>query len=192
LSKLILDELKKGNRRFLSGISTYVIPTESDRMAMISTVQSPIATVLCCSDSRVPPEMIFDQNFGKLFVIRNAGNLIDESVLASIEYAVNTLETPVVVVLGHDHCGAVAAAIANEQQTVNMNKLINKILPSVHHAKHQTNSDDALYNLAIELNIRNSASKLINYPEIQSRVSKKQVLILPAKYKMSSGEVVFL
>ena len=107
-TKQAIDLLKAGNARFVSGALT-----PKDNYAtlreQLSTGQHPFAVVLCCSDSRVAPEIIFDQKLGDLFVIRNAGNIVDEEVLGSIEYAVEHLETPLVVVMGHSACGAVTA-----------------------------------------------------------------------------------
>ena len=103
-----LDLLKSGNARFVSGALTpkddYATLREK-----LSAGQHPFAVVLCCSDSRIAPEIIFDQKLGDLFVIRNAGNVVDEEVLGSIEYAVEHLETSLVVVMGHAACGAVTA-----------------------------------------------------------------------------------
>ncbi len=103
-----LDLLKAGNTRFTSGALT---PKDNyaELREQLNAGQHPFAVVLCCSDSRVAPEIIFDQKLGDLFVIRNAGNVVDEDVLGSIEYAVEHLGTPLVVVMGHGSCGAVTA-----------------------------------------------------------------------------------
>ena len=103
-----LELLKTGNARFVSGALTSK-DDYTELREQLSARQHPFAVVLCCSDSRVAPEIIFDQKLGDLFVIRNAGNVVDDDVLGSIEYAVEHLETPLVVVLGHSCCGAVTA-----------------------------------------------------------------------------------
>ena len=103
-----IELLKAGNARFISGALSPKEDYAEDRKRLAEG-QHPFAVVLCCSDSRVAPEIIFDQKLGDLFVIRNAGNVVDDDVLGSIEYAVEHLGTPLVVVLGHSCCGAVTA-----------------------------------------------------------------------------------
>ena len=103
-----LQSLKEGNERFATGNLSNKDTYAEDRLKLCEG-QHPFAVVLCCSDSRVAPEIIFDQKLGSLFVIRNAGNVVDEDVLGSIEYAVEHLETSLVVVMGHSRCGAVTA-----------------------------------------------------------------------------------
>ncbi|TWU45328.1 Carbonic anhydrase 2 [Novipirellula aureliae] len=109
-AEVALAMLKEGNKRFLSGKSEH--PHEDpDWRSKLKSGQKPFATILGCSDSRVTPELIFDEGLGDLFVIRVAGNIVDDDVLASIEYAVANLDTHLVVVLGHEKCGAVTAAM---------------------------------------------------------------------------------
>src|SRR3954471_18707736 len=103
-----LAKLQEGNARFVHSTVSTGKPTAA-RRAETATAQHPFAIVLACADSRVAPEIIFDQNLGDVFVIRNAGNLVDEHVEGSIEYAVEHLGVRLVVVLGHEHCGAVSA-----------------------------------------------------------------------------------
>lgn len=107
-SQKALELLKEGNARFVSGALTPKDHYKEERQKL-SEGQHPFAVVLCCSDSRVVPEILFDQQLGDLFVIRNAGNVVDLHVLGSIEYAVEHLGAPLVVVLGHSNCGAVTA-----------------------------------------------------------------------------------
>ena len=105
-----LEQLKAGNRRFTDG-ELRRDHTGADRREQLVAGQQPFATILGCSDSRVPVEIVFDQDFGNLFVVRVAGNVVADVVLGSIDYAVRHLKTPLLVVLGHEHCGAVAAAL---------------------------------------------------------------------------------
>src|SRR4029079_8783157 len=105
-----LERLKEGNARFVAGTATF--PTvQKEVLANLVKGQRPYATVLSCSDSRVPPELIFDAGFGELFIIRVAGNVVSPEVAGSLQYAGRHLHTPLFVVLGHTHCGAVAAAV---------------------------------------------------------------------------------
>ncbi len=106
-----LAQLVEGNRRFATGQLQHP-HQDAARRAEILPGQSPLAVVLCCSDSRVPPEVVFDQGLGDLFVVRTAGHVLDAAVLASVEYAVDHLGTRLVLVLGHARCGAVAAALS--------------------------------------------------------------------------------
>ena len=129
-SQHALDLLKEGNARFVSGD---LIPKDdySELREQLSKGQHPFAVVLCCSDSRVAPEIICDQKLGDLFVIRNAGNVIDKHVLGSIEYAVEHLGTSLVVVMGHSCCGAVTAAHLGETLPDNIMAIARRIKPSI-------------------------------------------------------------
>jgi carbonic anhydrase len=110
------DLLMEGNARYVSGHATHPNQT-AERRAEEATTQHPFAVVISCSDSRVSPEIVFDQGIGDLFVIRTAGNRLDDLILASVEYAVDHLHCPLVVVLGHERCGAVSAALDAESGT---------------------------------------------------------------------------
>ena len=125
-----LDLLRTGNARFISGALT----PKDDYAALrekLSNGQHPFAVVLCCSDSRVAPEIIFDLKLGDLFVIRNAGNVVDEDVLGSVEYAVEHLGTPLVVVMGHSSCGAVTATSQGKTLPGNILAIAKRIKPSL-------------------------------------------------------------
>ena len=125
-----LQSLKEGNERFVAGALTPKDDYATLR-EQLSAGQQPFAVVLCCSDSRVAPEIIFDQKLGDLFVIRNAGNVVDKHVLGSIEYAVEHLGTPLVVVMGHSSCGAVTATRMGEALPDNIMALAKHIKPSI-------------------------------------------------------------
>src|SRR6476659_4847465 len=105
-----LQRLKAGNARFVAGIARFAT-VQKEILADLLKGQHPYATILCCSDSRVPPELIFDAGFGELFIIRVAGNVISPEIAGSLQYAGRQLHTPLFIVLGHTNCGAVAAAI---------------------------------------------------------------------------------
>ena len=124
-----LSQLQEGNRRFVNGEFTAKI--DAKRRQEILAGQHPFATILTCSDSRVVPEYIFDQGLGEIFIIRTAGEVLDEIALASIEYGVEHLHTPLVVVLGHSLCGAVTATVTHAHVEGHLPALVQKIQPSV-------------------------------------------------------------
>ncbi|MBR4147356.1 MAG: carbonic anhydrase [Bacteroidales bacterium] len=129
-SQKALELLKEGNARFVSGNLAPKDHYDEDRQRLCQG-QHPFAVVLCCSDSRVVPEILFDQKLGDLFVIRNAGNVVDEDVLGSIEYAVEHLESPLVVVLGHSSCGAVTATCQGGELPGHIVEIAKRIRPSI-------------------------------------------------------------
>lgn len=111
---LAFEQLKKGNARFVTGKRECIINLLKE-LKQLQTTQAPYAAILCCSDSRIPPELIFDETLGKLFIIRVAGNIATGITIGSIEYAVATLKVPLVVVLGHEDCGVFVAALQKVQ-----------------------------------------------------------------------------
>lgn len=125
-----LELLKRGNTRFVSGVLVQK-HHDAETRRRLSEGQHPFAVVLCCSDSRVVPEILFDQQLGDLFVIRNAGNVVDEDVFGSIEYAVEHLESPLVVVLGHSSCGAVTATCHGGELPGHIIDIAQRIRPSI-------------------------------------------------------------
>ncbi|ACB76582.1 carbonic anhydrase [Opitutus terrae PB90-1] len=125
-----LARLKAGNQRYVETTTSEVLLTAA-RRAEIAQAQHPFAVIIACADSRVSPEIVFSQNLGDLFVIRSAGNLLDEHALGSVEYAVAHLGTKLVVVLGHERCGAVAAAIDSATAPGHIASLVQAIRPAV-------------------------------------------------------------
>lgn len=142
-----LELLRAGNARFTAGKCEHPHQDPPRRQALLSG-QHPIAAVLSCSDSRAPVELIFDQGFGDLFVIRNAGNVVDDVVLASIEYAVEHLGVNLVLVLGHTQCGAVTAAMTGGQPEGHLGSILELIQPAVLAAADKPG--DRVYNAALE------------------------------------------
>lgn len=124
-----LTRLKEGNERFVKG-NYKTVDHSADRIEWSET-QEPYVIILACSDSRVPPEIIFDESIGRLFIIRLAGNIVDPAALGSIEYAAEHLHTKLLVILGHESCGAVKAALANANLSPNINSILNKIKPAL-------------------------------------------------------------
>jgi carbonic anhydrase len=184
-----LARLVDGNERFVAGTTTH--PDQSvERRTELAGGQQPFAIVLTCSDSRVPPELIFDQGIGDLFVIRNAGNLLDDHVIGSIEYAVEHLHTTLVVVLGHTKCGAVSAAVAGGEVPGHLKSIVDSLESAVAMAKKKPG--DAVDN-AVRINARLSAAALAQTgPIIGEAVTAGQVKIVAARYDIATGQVEFL
>jgi len=193
-----LDTLKKGNERFVAdggNIDANVGQAKHRYMA----VQSPIAIILGCSDSRVPVELVFNQGFGALFVIRVAGNVVASNQLGSIEYAVQSFQTPLVVVLGHSNCGAVAATIddlkrPNSPRTPGLLSIIDRISPAVSPLLETPLKNDkvALNAQAIRANIHQAADQLRHGSQmLEERIDNKTLLVVGAEYSLETGVVDF-
>jgi len=148
-------QLKQGNRRCIEGESSHAHDLAKWRERLL-VEQKPFATVLSCSDSRVPPELLFDQGFGDLFVVRIAGNIVDPDVIGSIQYAVEHLDNKLVVVMGHQNCGAVMAALAPPDETKSeppeLQGLLDRIRPAVG-SVDRAQSREALIAAAVEANV---------------------------------------
>lgn len=148
LAKVALDELRDGNRRFVAGEVEAASLASRIHQAGMSEGQSPFAIVLACSDSRVPIELVFDQGFGDLFVIRVAGNIIAPSQIGSIEFAASQFGTRLVVVLGHSNCGAVIAtlkelSLEKTHRSPNLRAIVDRVRPAIEPiVQEHTNSDD--------------------------------------------------
>ena len=187
----IWTELLEGNARFAAG--TPVHRELVDTRKELLKGQHPRAIILGCSDSRVPPELIFDQGLGELFVVRTAGNVADRVALGSMEYAVEHLHVPLLVVLGHRKCGAVTAAASEEPMpSVNLAAVIERIAPAVARLKGKA-TGDRLVNLAIEGNTYESARFLLDSsPILREGVEARELVIIRAIYEMGTGKVVRL
>jgi carbonic anhydrase len=178
-----LARLKTGNERFASSKVSAGKPTAA-RRAETAQDQHPFAIVVGCADSRTAPEIIFDQGIGDLFVIRTAGNLVDDYALGSIEYAVDHLGTRLIVVLGHERCGAVTAALAAGSAPGHINSLVRDIQPAVTAAKGK--DGDALVN-AIHENDAQVAAKIRKEAQLGEFAS--QVRIVEGYYDLDTGKV---
>jgi carbonic anhydrase len=181
-----LKKLKNGNKNF-SQMHLHHPDVSKKRLYEIEKGQHPFAIIISCSDSRVPPEIIFDQGLGDLFEIRNAGNVFDDHVVGSVEYAIVHLGVKLVMVLGHQDCGAVKATIAHNHESKYIESLTNFIEPSVEKAKNQkgTLCDNAVKNnaIAVAKNLIESDSIIDDY------VKHQNVKIVPAFYNMHTGLV---
>ena len=189
-----LQRLIEGNHRFLRGETRF--PTmPKDILAHLAKGQQPFATILGCSDSRVPPELIFDAGIGALFVVRVAGNVISPEVGGSIQYAGVHLRTPLFVVLGHDGCGAVQAALDARlhgvQQRSRIQTLVNDILPGLPDIDPQTPRSMQLA-CAVEANVRWSMRQILEAPEVQARIAEGEMKLVGGLFDIASGGVTFL
>src|SRR4051812_3172393 len=185
-----LARLEAGNQRFKSGSLQH--PDESvERRTQLGKGQAPFAVVLGCADSRVPPELTFDQGLGDLFVIRVAGNIIDDGIVASIEYGVEHLGARLIVVLGHERCGAVTAAketiAAGGKAPGHLTTLVTAIKPAV----DATATVDL--DATIKANVLNVVKALeTSEPVLKAMVEKKEIVVKGAYYDLDSGAVTFL
>lgn len=192
--KEALKSLKKGNKRYLDGISKHPRVDPLRRLKTAKQGQTPIASILSCSDARVPVELIFDQGFGDLFIIRVAGNICAKAELASLEFGTLYLNTPLIVVLGHSKCGAVQAALSDAELKGKLPLLIDEIRPAVKKTrkKHPKLKDDALEMKAIKENVRLSIRKILKSPGIKNAVDDKKVKIVGAVRDLKSGKIIWL
>ena len=188
-----LARLAAGNERFVRGEARF--PTvQKEVLAALARGQRPYATILGCSDSRVPPELIFDAGFGELFVIRVAGNVISPEVMGTLQYAAVHLRTPLFVVLGHEGCGAVAAALAarqGAQEPARIALLLDNILPGLRDLPPEP-AAGAEMNAAVEANVRWSMRQLRETPEGKTRMAEGALKLVGAVYELESGRVRFL
>lgn len=187
----IWAKLMAGNGRFVAGKpQAYALTSLRQKLA---SGQSPHVIVLSCSDSRVSPELTFDQSLGDLFVVRAAGNVAGPLGLGSIEYAVEHFHSPVLVVLGHQKCGAVSAACSGEKMpSRNLNAIMDKIGPAVTQAKTYAKPDD-LVDSAIKENVHQSAKDLLANSEIiNNAVKSGKLTVIEAEYQFDTGKVVRL
>lgn len=194
-----LERLRQGNHRFVAGersLDRVTDPAHRDRLV---GGQAPFATILGCSDSRVPTEIIFDQGLGDLFVIRIAGNIVAPSGIGSVEFASGSFGTPLVVVLGHSGCGAVGATLdalrhPSEPQSRNLRSIVDRVRPSVEPLLETELANDpaALSRAAVRANVRASANQLRHGSELlEQLVQDGSLLIVGAEYSLETGEVDF-
>jgi carbonic anhydrase len=187
----IWADLMEGNKRFVAGKpQARVVPARREELAK---GQHPQVIVLTCSDSRVSPTLAFDKSLGDLFVIRTAGNVADPIALGSIEYAAEHLHAKVLVVMGHEKCGAVSAALSGEKMpTRNLDAIVRKIAPAVDRVK-SCGEGDQLLGIAVESNVRHSARSLVeDSPILAAEVAAKKLTVIQAVYRLKTGEVVRL
>ncbi|MEU1852846.1 carbonic anhydrase [Streptomyces sp. NPDC019990] len=183
-----LRELAEGNRRWRACRERHPHET-ADVRRTLATAQHPFAVVLGCIDSRVPPELVFDQGLGDLMTVRTAGEVLDEAVLGSIAYGVLELGIPLVVVLGHQSCGAVRAAVEAEQSgehlPAHIQYLADRIRPAIDHSRE----GDARIDATVDANVRRVRSELAAEPDLAARISAGALAIVGARYELTDQAV---
>lgn len=179
-------KLADGNAHFVRGRSTH--PNQSvSRRDEVAKGQHPFAVIVGCSDSRLSPEIVFDQGLGDLFVVRVAGNIVDDNALGSIEYAVEHLGARLIVVLGHEKCGAVAAAVASDHADGHVDSIVKAIQPAV--IKATTEHGDVVDN-AVKENVRQVVAEIrTSEPVLAKLVKSGKVKVIGARYDLDSGRV---
>jgi carbonic anhydrase len=189
-----LQRLIDGNARFVDGQPTGLGSYRHSRGDLVD-VQRPYATVLGCSDSRVPPELVFDAGLGELFVIRVAGNVFSGEIAGSMQYAGSHLNTPLFVVLGHTRCGAVFAALGNvdndRRHLARIQILVDSIAPAIKNID-PTLSPDQRLDIAVARNVRWTVQQILDTREGRVRVAEGKFRIVGAVYDIASGRVNFL
>ncbi|SFM16097.1 carbonic anhydrase [Desulfomicrobium norvegicum] len=190
-----LKMLTEGNLRFALGQSTHPNTSFSRRLLTTTEGQAPFATVIACSDSRVPVEILFDQGVGDLFVIKVAGNVADTDEIGSAEYGVDHLGTPVLMVLGHTYCGAVTAVTTGAEVHGSIPALVDNIVPAVEKARHEHPDADTpeLIVKAIEANVWQAIEDLLGKSHaIADRAKDGRVVVVGAVYDILTGKVNIL
>ena len=193
-----IARLKEGNERFVSGSPLLESLANPERRSELESGQEPFAIILGCSDSRVPSEIVFDFSLGHLFVIRVAGNIVAPSQIGSIEYATSQFGTRLVVVLGHQNCGAVSATISelrqpSEDRAPNLSAIVDRVRPAVEPLMGGDADEAALLQRAVQANIRQSVEQLRAGSDIlSSQVQNDGLEIVAAQYSLSTGRVEFL
>lgn len=193
--KAARERLEAGNARFVAGKSAY--PDQSlARRKKLGGGQAPFAGILSCADSRVPPELIFDQGLGDLFVVRSAGQVVDDAVLGSLQFGVGELNIPLLVVLGHSSCGAIKATIEaikkkSPPSGTAIDALVEALKPSVMEAEEGGATEETLLPAAVSNNVDRVVEQLKGSKVISSAIKAGKVRVLGGIYDVDSGEVAF-
>ena len=184
-----LERLLQGNQRYVAGKATHPDQTAERRLGLAKG-QAPFAIILTCADSRVAPELFFDQGLGDLFVIRNAGNILDDHVIGSMEYAVEHLHAGLIVVVGHGQCGAVSAAVAGGEVPGHIRSVTEAIAPALEDARNLPG--DKVDN-AVRANAQRVAGILTHVePFLKTATKEGHLKIVAARYDLSTGQVEIL
>jgi carbonic anhydrase len=184
-----LQRLKDGNARFVAGAA------KRDWFADLSEGQQPFATILGCSDSRVPPEIVFDQGLGDLFIVRVAGNVVGSEIVGSLGYALVHLRTPLFVVLGHERCGAVQAALKAKFQGLRELKKIGELVDAIVPALDRIDPSEPAeqqWQRAVEANVCWAVQQLATTPGGRNAIAEGRMQLVGAVYELATGHVRFL
>ena len=194
-----LARLRAGNHRFVTDQTTTTALSSAARRSALLSGQAPFAIILGCSDSRVPAELVFDQGFGDLFVIRVAGNVVAPSQVGSVEFAASRYGTRLVVVMGHSQCGAVIATLEDLQggptnQSMNLRSIVDRVRPSVEtllSGRHDADPD-TLVRDAVRANVRTSVDHLRHGSALLEKlIHETGLLVVGAEYSLETGVVEF-
>jgi carbonic anhydrase len=190
-----LEELKSGNQRFVDGKSQHSLADPARRKELAQT-EHPSPVVLSCSDSRVPPEIVFDKGLGELFTVRVAGNALGPATVASIEYAVEHLGSTLIVILGHESCGAVKAAISaplgQSAGSPDLDSLISSMKPGLRNLGRELASDDVTLRRPVMQNVNFVGERLLKRSRIvRNRVAEGKLAVVYGIYGLESGHVDF-
>lgn len=185
-----IEKLKSGNERFVKNHAKHPDESKKRKKDMLKG-QHPFVVILSCSDSRVPPELIFDQGLGDIFEIRNAGNVLNNHVIGSIEYAVMHCGVKLIVIMGHQDCGAIAATLSGVSETKYIKALEDSIQPAIEDCKQkglEINSDNV-----VKAHVAQDIDELISQDgELVKYMKEHDVKIIPAYYHLDSGVVDFM
>jgi carbonic anhydrase len=189
-----LERLRAGNARFVEGEARF--PTvQKEVLAALAKGQRPYATILGCSDSRVPPELLFDAGFGELFIVRLAGNVLSPEVTGTLQYAGTHLKTPLFLVLGHEGCGAVQAALEvkfrGARERSRIEALLQNILPGLDGIDPGL-PPEAQLRIGVEANVRWTIRQILDSPEAKAREAEGVMKLVGAVADISTGRVRFL
>jgi carbonic anhydrase len=189
----VIKSLKEGNTRFMNNDLTARDHSKQVRNSTLS--QYPKGIVLSCVDSRVPVEDVFDRGIGDLFVARVAGNFVNEDILGSMEFACKVSGSKLILVMGHEHCGAVKAAV-DDVKLGNITPMLQKIRPAVEMIEYngeRTSKNQEFVHMASESNVRNTLEEIrLRSPILKEMEAKGEIKIVGALYDMDNGEVVWL
>ncbi|MCC7373135.1 MAG: carbonic anhydrase [Verrucomicrobiales bacterium] len=185
--------LKEGNLRFSAGKPTHPSAEPERRVATATEGQAPLATVLSCADSRVPVELVFDRGVGEIFTVRVAGNVADTDEIATMEYGVGHLRTPLIVVLGHSQCGAVTAVVKGAEMHGLLPQLVDNIVPAADRAKTIGGDEHTVIANAVKENVWQSMADVLRRSSvIRTEVQSGAVRMLGAIYDLESGKIQWL
>lgn len=187
----VFKRLVAGNDKYIQATYNDSFIGESLRKELYENGQKPYAVVLTCADSRVVPEDIFYTGLGEIIVVRVAGNVVDDTVLGTIEFAVDQAKVPLVVVLGHENCGAIAGAMAGNTKG-NLGKIIKQVIPSVKKSEEIGGTPKEVYNRAVDFNVENSMKLIEEDKVVKDYIEKQEVTVIGGNYSLETGKVNWL
>jgi carbonic anhydrase len=181
------EKLIAGNLRYMNSAPAAKDLGRERRRELAENGQKPFALIVCCSDSRVPPEIVFDQGLGELFIVRTAGNVLDDAGMGSVEYGAEHLGIPLVVVLGHGSCGAVKATVDGPDASGCLGSIVEKIRVSLGRVRGEAD----IYAACEDENIKNTAAEIRGNPVVRHCIEHGGLEVHCAKYDVRSGKVSF-